>query len=487
MLSRTAILLVLACALAGASAPRGSAADPLRRPPVHWLQGEGNFTKAHRGPLAIRRIVIHVTEGSFWGSVRWLRNERAHASSHYVVSRNGRIVQLVHLSDIAWHAGNWGMNVQSVGIEHEGYTYDPAGFTQAQYRASARLTAYLARRSLIPIDRVHVIGHGQVPGPRGGLGGASHHTDPGPYWNWREYLRLVRRFASGQATLRVVPQVAAGSLRGVVPWRAATAGGVRRVEFYVDGRLRWEDRRAPFAFAGGRGLNTTSLSNGAHTLELRAYGAGTRHDVARARIVVRNRAFDLTTAGARHWGRVRGVVSLRARVWGAKAAAVGVRVDGDRLAVDRRPPFRFRWNSRRRHDGKHVITLLARSVDGREARRRLVVVVANRPAPKRPRVQAPPVPAVPPVPTLRVTGGSPAAGATVAGFVLWRADVAGRPARVEFWLDGVLRGSDVARPYTLGWDAAAETPGAHRLLVKAIPPRGRIVERATTVTVAEPT
>jgi len=479
MLRRTAILALLACALAGASAPRGDASDSLRLPPIHWLKGEGNYTKAHRGPLAVRRIVIHVTEGSFWGSVRWLRNEHAHASSHYVVSRSGRIVQLVHLSDIAWHAGNWRMNVQSVGIEHEGWTDDPAGFTQAQYRASARLTAYLARRSLLPIDRAHVIGHAQVPGPRGGVGGASHHTDPGPYWNWKDYLRLVRHYASGQATLRVVPQVAAGTLRGIVPWRAATAGGVRRVEFLVDGRLLWEDRRAPFAFGGGHGLNTTSLSNGAHVLELRAYGGGTRHDVARARVVVRNHAFDLTTAGARHWGRVKGVVSLRARVWGAKAASVGVRVDGDTLAVVRRPPYRFSWNSARRRDGKHVLTLVARSVDGREARQRLVVVVSNRPAP-RPRPQA----AAPPPPALRVTGGSPAPGATVSGFQLWRADVLGRAARVEFWVDGVLRGTDLARPYTLGWDTAAETPGEHRLLVKAIPANGRIVERAATVTVA---
>ena len=215
-------------------------------------------------------------------------------------------------------------------------------------------------------------------------------------------------------------------------------------------------------------------------LELRAYGDGTRHDVARARILVRNRAFDLTTAGARHWGRVQGTVSLRARVWGAKAASVGVRVDGDRLAVDRRPPYRFRWNSRRRHDGRHVLTLVARSLDGREARQRLVVVVSNRPAAKPPRPR-------PKTTVLRVTGGSPAQGATVAGFVLWRTEVVGLPVRVEFWVDGIRRGTDVARPYTLGWDSAAETPGEHRLLVKAIPARGRIVERATTVVVAEPT
>ena len=37
------------------------------RPPVVWLKGEGNFTKSHRGAESIDRIVVHVTEGAFWG------------------------------------------------------------------------------------------------------------------------------------------------------------------------------------------------------------------------------------------------------------------------------------------------------------------------------------------------------------------------------------------------------------------------------------
>ena len=88
---------------------------------------------------------------------------RAHASSHFVISRGGEIVQLVHLSDIAWHAGHWRTNVESVGIEHEGFTYGPHGFTAAQYKRSAQLAAWLARRSLMPIDRKHIIGHANVP------------------------------------------------------------------------------------------------------------------------------------------------------------------------------------------------------------------------------------------------------------------------------------------------------------------------------------
>ena len=103
---------------------------------------------------------------------------------------------------------------------------DRAGFTNAQYHASARLAGWIARSSLLPIDRKHIIGHAEVPAPGGGRGGSSHHTDPGPHWKWDYYLRLVRRYAGFQK-LSVTPVVPAGPLRGIVPWRAKVTGGIR--------------------------------------------------------------------------------------------------------------------------------------------------------------------------------------------------------------------------------------------------------------------
>ena len=129
---RRVTLLAAAVAASCVLVPAADGATAAR-PPLVWLKGEGNYTKSHRHPESIDKIVIHVTEGAFWGSVRWLQSPRAHASSHYIIARNGQIVQLVHLSDIAWHAGNWKVNSHSVGIEHEGYTYGPEGFTDAQY------------------------------------------------------------------------------------------------------------------------------------------------------------------------------------------------------------------------------------------------------------------------------------------------------------------------------------------------------------------
>ena len=195
------VLATLALAAAGAAHAAGVS--------VLWLESR-NHTSSARKISSVDRIVIHVTEGSFWGSVRWLRNHRSNGSSHYVVSRGGDVVQLVSTSDVAWHAGNRWVNRHSIGIEHEGFTRR-GGFTQAQYEASARLVAYLARRAGMPIDRRHVIGHDEVPSPRGGRGGSDHHTDPGARWNWHRYMALVRRFARNPerpAYTRRVPRVA---------------------------------------------------------------------------------------------------------------------------------------------------------------------------------------------------------------------------------------------------------------------------------------
>ena len=443
------------------------------RPPLVWLKGEGNFTKAHRSPESLDKIVIHVTEGAFWGSVRWLQSPRAHASSHYVVARSGRIIQLVHLSDIAWHAGNWGTNEQSVGIEHEGFTYGPDGFTDAQYRSSARLAAWIARRALMPIDRKHLIGHADVPDGRGGRGGSSHHTDPGPHWNWARYLRLVRSYA-GVVRLSVKPLLPDGPLRGIVSWRAKASPDIGRVEFIVDGRVVHVDRRRPFAYP----LNTARLANRGYKLQVHGIAGPGRYDVEGARVLVDNKTFALTSAGARPWMPAPSRIRLRVRPWGQKAAKMVFKVDGKRRSVDRRPPFLFSWSTRRAKPGKHVLAVVATSIDGRVATRRIPLVV-----------QAPPKPAARPKPKpvpVAVTGMSVTEGQELAGLVVWRVDVRGRVQRVEFLVDGVLRGSDVAAPYTLGLNADAEQPGEHRLTARAVGANGKAVEATVTVSVPPP-
>jgi N-acetyl-anhydromuramyl-L-alanine amidase AmpD len=463
---RRAFATVVLCALAGV--PLAAAAVPVKRPPLTWKRGDGSYTKASRGTHAITTIVIHDTDGgSLDGNVWYLSGGHSHASAHYVIARDGSIVQLVHLSDIAWHSGNASVNAHSVGIEHVGDTYDPVGYTTAEYRSSARLVAWLARRYSIPVDRTHIIGHSQVADPNNPalLGGSDHHTDPGPYWRWGYYLNLVRHFAFPERYAVHVDTTTIDrgeTLSGIVPWAVRTKRA-RRVEFLLDGHLVWSDSRRPFAFGGGRGWNTTNVANGTHVLTVRAIGAG--HSASERLVVnVANRNFALTTSAIHAWEKVKGVLRVRANVRGAHTGGIGLYVDGHIVSRDRRAPYTLHWDSRRAHDGLHRITLAAIARDGRVAKRRLPLVVSNDVRPKRP-------PLTPPEQNL-------ADGQIVTGPFEWHAHTVGPIARVQFVVDGAVIATERREPWTTTW---TPTPGSHTLEVRAFTRDGRQATVAATV------
>ena len=139
----------------------------------------------------VKYIVVHDTEGS-WDGVMKLIQDPTYVSWNYTIrSTDGLIAQHVKAKDVAWHAGNWDINARSVGIEHEGFLTSPdAWYTEAMYRSSARLVKYLSRSYGIPLDRQHILGHDNVPGPTAATVPGMH-TDPGPYWDWRHYFQLL--------------------------------------------------------------------------------------------------------------------------------------------------------------------------------------------------------------------------------------------------------------------------------------------------------
>mgnify|MGYP003335514792 CR=1 FL=1 len=153
-----------------------------------------NYSDYSRGSGDIDMIVIHTVEGSYSGCYSWFANCSAEASAHYVVqSSTGNVTQMVDEEDVAWHAGNWDYNERSIGIEHEGYVDDCSYYTDALYEGSAQLTADIASRQGVSLDRSHIIGHDEVPDPYnpGEYGGAGHHTDPGDCWDWDYYMALL--------------------------------------------------------------------------------------------------------------------------------------------------------------------------------------------------------------------------------------------------------------------------------------------------------
>jgi hypothetical protein len=513
-------MLAAVCLLALASGPAVAHAAAPASLKIAWKPSP-NYTRADRPGSLIQKIVVHATEGGYFASVSWLQNTKAQASAHYVVSRGGAITQLVRDSDIAWHAGNWQINRTSIGIEHEGFVNQAGSFTDAEYRASARLSAYVARAHLLPIDRTHFIGHSEVPDPNhaGQFGGFAHHTDPGRYWDWNRYLGYVRLYAKGstppvftapkptataisvrtkpataptkrsggKATAAVGPVFAVQGLQpgkgltGFVPWQAdVKPENVARVEFLVDDTLRWTARTSPFRFGGSDGkLDTTQLPNGPHVLSIRVVSKQGTVVGSSVRVGIANTPFAVAALAPGNGASVKGKVRLSAGVPGGLADHVEFVVDGRVVQTERNPPFELDWDTTRVANGAHTLTLRGTAQDGRVATTRDRVVVAN---------PAAAAPAPQPKPTsISITGQSLRDGQSLSGLVRWDAYVSGRDVeRVDFSVDGAMRWQDRGNPYRFNgnygrWDTRGETNGQHVLTLRAVAVSG--AEATTTVVV----
>ncbi|MER6172858.1 N-acetylmuramoyl-L-alanine amidase [Streptosporangium sp. NPDC001681] len=190
---------VTAGATARATAGTTAGPDCPRNVSCEWLPavyrrlkggGYGNHDRSD-GPRKIDYIVIHDGETSYDAMTRLVKNPE-YLSWHFTIrSSDGHIAQHLRARDIGWHAGNWYVNSRSIGLEHEGYlARGGSWFTEAMYRASARLVRHLAAKYDVPLDRAHILGHDNVPGTTPETVGGMH-DDPGPYWDWSHYFELL--------------------------------------------------------------------------------------------------------------------------------------------------------------------------------------------------------------------------------------------------------------------------------------------------------
>ncbi|MBR3710978.1 MAG: N-acetylmuramoyl-L-alanine amidase [Bacteroidales bacterium] len=157
----------------------------------------------------VSAVVIHYTEGSYAGAISWFQNCEASVSAHYVIrSSDGQVAQMVRESDKAWHARS--ANAYSIGVEHEAYGDIVSYFTEAMYVSSADLMRNICSRYEVidghrtfyrdtldngtalnvgvhdlggPEACIKIRGHQHYPG--------QSHTDPGPYWDWNYYYKLI--------------------------------------------------------------------------------------------------------------------------------------------------------------------------------------------------------------------------------------------------------------------------------------------------------
>ncbi|MCX6887802.1 MAG: N-acetylmuramoyl-L-alanine amidase, partial [Verrucomicrobia bacterium] len=168
-------------------------------PSAVWIPaGSGHFTSSARGSADVTSIVIHTTEDSYYGAtISWFQNTSdptANTSSHYLVQRDGSVVQFVREKDIAHHAGVWLWNQHSVGIEVERLANATETITSFQYASVKSLVESIRTRFSVPlllpastplssptlvVDGI--VGHGKA---------VYYGTDP-VNWSWTLFQQLL--------------------------------------------------------------------------------------------------------------------------------------------------------------------------------------------------------------------------------------------------------------------------------------------------------
>ena len=142
--------------------------------PVEWLASP-NFNE--RKPNFI--ILHHTGDDTVEQAARTLSDPLRSVSAHYLIARDGRIIQLVDERVRAWHAGEskWGadtdINSASLGIELDNNGREP--FPEEQISALLRLLVDINERYRIP--RANFLGHADVAPQR--------KTDPSRYFPWK--------------------------------------------------------------------------------------------------------------------------------------------------------------------------------------------------------------------------------------------------------------------------------------------------------------
>jgi len=144
-----------------------------------------NYSKKTRSKKDIKFVIIHYTGmQSEIESIERLKKPRHKVSCHYLINRNGEIIQMVKDRNIAWHAGKsrWkkfiNLNESSLGIElvNKGHQFGYQNFSKKQIDSLIKLCKYLKKK--YSIKRENFLGHSDISPIR--------KIDPGEKFPWKK-------------------------------------------------------------------------------------------------------------------------------------------------------------------------------------------------------------------------------------------------------------------------------------------------------------
>jgi hypothetical protein len=247
--------------------------------------------------------------------------------------------------------------------------------------------------------------------------------------------------------------------------------GVTKVEFYVDGVLKGSDTSSPYSMT----LDSTTLSNGSHALVAKAYDAanniGSSSSVA---FSISNATGDTTppTATASESGS-SGTITLSANASdNVGVTKVEFYVDGVLKGSSTTSPYSMTLDSTTLSNGSHA--LVAKAYDAANnvgSSSSVAFSISNATGDT-----------TPPTATASESGSS--------GTITLSATASDNVGvtKVEFYVDGVLKGSSTTSPYSMTLDSTTLANASHSLVAKAYDAAGNVgTSTAVTFSVSNST
>lgn len=125
-------------------------------------------------------ILHHTAQDSLQQTIKTFTLPRTQVSAHYVISDNGKVVQMLNDYLRAWHGGNasWGKNTDinsaSIGIELDNNGSEP--FSESQINSLIALLSRLKKEYNIPAQ--NIIAHSDIAPTR--------KSDPSALFPWKQ-------------------------------------------------------------------------------------------------------------------------------------------------------------------------------------------------------------------------------------------------------------------------------------------------------------
>ena len=143
-----------------------------------------NFDLKKRDNKKIKYLIYHYTGmRSDRSAIKKLTNHNSKASSHYYITKMGKLIQLVPDLYSAWHSGksNWksdkSLNKKSIGIEisNSGHDHGYENFNKKQINCLIKISKILIKK--YKIKKQNVLGHSDIAPLR--------KKDPGEKFPWK--------------------------------------------------------------------------------------------------------------------------------------------------------------------------------------------------------------------------------------------------------------------------------------------------------------